>query len=154
MTIYKYVGRTKSGELTKGKIDASSKKAAIAKLRDRGINPREVNESTSLFDKEIKIGRGKVKNQDFVIYCRQFATLIRAGVSVVDATNILARQTKSKPLKKALELVEEDLRSGVSFSNATKKHPLIFPDLFVNMMLSAEVTGKYRQHFGQVGNNL
>ncbi|MFC5541144.1 type II secretion system F family protein [Ureibacillus suwonensis] len=141
MTIYRYVGRTRRGELTKGKIDAPSKKAAIAKLRERGINPREINESSNILDKEFNLGRSKVKNQDFVIYCRQFATLIRAGVSVVEATNILARQTRSKPLKRALEQVEEDLRSGLSFSKATKKHPKVFPDLFVNMMMSAEATG-------------
>lgn len=141
MTIYRYVGRTKTGELTKGKIEATSKKAAIIKLRERGINPREVNESTSIFDKELNFGSGKVKSQDFVIYCRQFATLIRAGVSIVDATNILSRQTRSKTLKSALEQVEEDIRTGISFSDATRKHPKVFPELFVNMIASAEVSG-------------
>lgn len=141
MTIYRYVGRTKAGEIKKGKIDAASKKEAIAKLRGLGINPREVYESSSIFDKELKMGWAKVKNQDFVIYCRQFATLIRAGVSIVDSTNILSRQTKSKPLKKALEMVEEDIRTGISFSDATKKHPKVFPELFTNMIASAEVSG-------------
>ncbi|WP_096550734.1 type II secretion system F family protein [Ureibacillus thermosphaericus] len=141
MTIYRYVGRTKTGQVIKGKIDATSKKAAIAKLREKGINPREVNQSSSILDKELNFGGGKVKNQDFVIYCRQFATLIRAGVSIVDSTNILSRQTKSKPLKKALEMVEEDIRTGISFSDATKKHPKVFPELFTNMIASAEVSG-------------
>ncbi|MBB5147773.1 type II secretion system F family protein [Ureibacillus thermosphaericus] len=141
MTIYRYVGRTKTGQVIKGKIDATSKKAAIAKLREKGINPREVNQSSSILDKELNFGGGKVKNQEFVIYCRQFATLIRAGVSIVDSTNILSRQTKSKPLKKALEMVEEDIRTGISFSDATKKHPKVFPELFTNMIASAEVSG-------------
>jgi len=141
LTIYRYVGRTKTGQVIKGKIDATSKKAAIAKLREKGINPREVNQSSSILDKELNFGGGKVKNQDFVIYCRQFATLIRAGVSIVDSTNILSRQTKSKPLKKALEMVEEDIRTGISFSDATKKHPKVFPELFTNMIASAEVSG-------------
>jgi type IV pilus assembly protein PilC len=141
LTIYRYVGRTKNGELTKGKIDATTKKAAIAKLREQGINPRELNESSSILDKELNFGGTKVKNQDFVIYCRQFATLVRAGVSIVDGTNILSRQTRSKPLKKALEQVEEDIRTGISFSEATRKHPKVFPELFVNMMASAELSG-------------
>ena len=59
-----------------------------------------------------------MKNEDFVIYCRQFATFIRAGISIVEATNILAHQTTSKALKKALESVEEDVRSGSAFSQA------------------------------------
>lgn len=141
MTVYRYVGRTKTGEVTKGKINASSKNAAITKLRERGINPREVNESTSILDKDINLGGGKVKHQDFVIYCRQFATLIRAGVTIVDATNILARQTTSKVLRSSLEQVEEDVRTGIPFSEATRKNPKVFPELFINMMASAEVSG-------------
>ncbi|MEG0472503.1 MAG: type II secretion system F family protein [Solibacillus sp.] len=140
MTVYKYAGRTKAGVAKKGTIDAINKQAAIGKLREQGINPREIAESTSILHKDLSIG-GAVKNQDFVIYCRQFATLIRAGVSIVEATNILARQSSSKKLKKALENVEDEVRSGISFSQAVAKHPKIFPDLFTNMMRSGEATG-------------
>ncbi|WP_107841575.1 type II secretion system F family protein [Metasolibacillus meyeri] len=140
MTVFKYTGRTTAGVTKKGTIEAASQSAAIAKLRERGINPREISESNSLMHMEINLGN-KVKNQDFVIYCRQFATLIRAGVSIVEATNILARQSTSKPLKKALEQVEDDVRSGIAFSQAVAKHPKAFPELFVNMMRSGEATG-------------
>lgn len=141
MTVYKYIGRTKTGAPAKGTIDAANKNAAIAKLRERGINPREINESKSLLHMEINLGETTVKNQDFVIYCRQFATLIRAGVTIVESTNILAQQSKSKPLKKALQQVEEDIRSGIPFSEATGKHTKVFPALFTNMMRSGEATG-------------
>lgn len=140
MTVYKYTGRTKTGVSQKGTIDASNRTAAIAKLREQGINPREIAESNSILHKDLKLG-GKVKNQDFVIYCRQFATLIRAGISIVEATNILAKQSTSKALKRALEQVEEDVRTGVTFSQSVAKHPKIFPELFVNMMRSGEATG-------------
>lgn len=142
MTVFKYQGRTKSGALAKGTINATNKNMAISKLRDKGINPRVVEESKSLLHKDIDLG-GKVKVQDFVMYCRQFATLIRAGVSIVDATNILSRQASSKPLKKALEEVEDDIRTGMAFSAAVKKHPKVFPELFVNMMLTGEATGNF-----------
>ena len=140
MSVYKYTGRTKAGTIKKGTIEAINKNAAVAKLRDRGINPRELTESTSLLHKEIKFG-GKLKNRDFVIYCRQFSTLIRAGVSIVESTNILAHQSTAKPLKKALEQAEEDVRSGIPFSQAVSKHPKVFPELFINMMRSGEATG-------------
>ena len=140
MTVFKYTGRTSAGVTKKGTIEAINQGAAIAKLRERGINPREISVSNSLMHMEINIGN-KVKNQDFVIYCRQFATLIRAGVSIVEATNILARQSISKPLKRALEQVEEDVRSGIAFSQAVAKHPKAFPELFINMMRSGEATG-------------
>ncbi|MFJ5764492.1 type II secretion system F family protein [Lysinibacillus sp. NPDC093210] len=140
MTVFRYSGRTKTGTQKKGIIDAINKKAALEKLRAQGINARELEESKSLLHKELNFG-GKVKHQDFVIYCRQYATLIRAGVSIVEATHILGVQTKSKSLKKALEQVEEDIRSGTSFSDAAAKHPKVFPVMFVNMMRSGEATG-------------
>lgn len=140
MSVYKYVGRTKSGLVKKGTIDALNKNAAVLKLREQGINPREVTESKSLLHKEIRIGGG-VKNEDFVIYCRQFATLIRAGISIVDATNILARQSTDRLLKSTLDQVEDDVRSGIPFSQAVGKHPKVFPDLFINMMQAGEATG-------------
>ena len=152
MTVYKYIGRTKQGAQTKGIVDAENIQAAIAKLRSQGINPREVNESNSILHKDLNFGRGKVKNQDFVIYCRQFATLMRAGVSIVESTQILAQQSKSKPLKKALETVEEDIRTGVSFSEATLKHPKVFPLLFSNMMSSGEATGNMDETLERLAN--
>lgn len=140
MTIFKYQGRTRTGEIKKGTIDANNKKIAIEELRNRGINTRQIEESTSIFHKELAIN-SKVKHQDFVIYCRQFATLIRAGITVVEATHILWSQTKSKPLKKALRQIEEEIRSGVTFSDAADKHKKVFPSLFVNMMRAGEATG-------------
>lgn len=140
MTVYRYSGRTKTGSQKRGTIDATNKKVALEKLRAQGINARELEESKSILHKDLNIG-GKVKHQDFVIYCRQYATLIRAGVSIVEATHILATQTKSKALKKALEQVEEDIRGGTAFSDAAAKHPKVFPLMFVNMMRSGEATG-------------
>lgn len=140
MVVYKYVGRTSRGMIKKGIVDATNKQMAITRLRSQGINPREIEESKSVLHKELSFG-GKVKNQDFVIYSRQFATLIRAGVSILESTKILAEQTSSKPLKKGLQAVEEDVRSGLSFSDAASKNPKVFPVLFVNMIRAGEATG-------------
>ncbi|NME06165.1 type II secretion system F family protein [Psychrobacillus sp. BL-248-WT-3] len=140
MTVYKYVGRTTTGTIKKGIVDAPSKQDAIGKLRSQGINAREIDESKSILHKELSLG-GKVKNEDFVIYSRQFATLIRAGVSILESTKILAEQTSSKPLKNGLLAVEEDVRSGISFSDAASKNSKVFPALFVNMIKAGEATG-------------
>lgn len=140
MTIFRYSGRTKTGAPKKGIIEAPNKKVAMEKLRTQGINARELQESNSILHKDIAFGT-KVKHQEFVIYCRQYATLIRAGVPVVEATHILGEQTRSKPLKRALMQVEEDIRNGMAFSDAAGKHPKVFPLLFVNMMRAGEATG-------------
>ena len=140
MTVYKYSGRTSTGNMKKGTIDAETESAAIAKLRRKGINPREVTESKSILHKQISIG-ATVKNEDFVVYCRQFATLIRAGISLVESTKILADQTTSKGLKNALLTVEEDIRTGTPFSDAAAKISKVFPPMFVNMIRAGEATG-------------
>lgn len=99
MTVYRYSGRSSKGSTEKGTIEAGTKQLAVKKLRDQGINPRQIEESKSILHKDLSLGSG-VKNEDFVIYCRQFATLIRAGISIVEATRILSAQTSSKALKK------------------------------------------------------
>jgi len=155
LTVYKYVGRTKQGTQKKGVIEAANKQAAMTKLREKGINPRQLEESKSVLHMEINLGgSGGVKNQDFVIYCRQFATLIRAGISIIEATRILAQQSTSKPLKKALEQVEDDVRAGSPFSDATAKFPKVFPQLFVNMVRSGEATGNMDDTLDRLANML
>lgn len=143
MSLYfKYVGRTKTGALKRGTIEGTSRSEVIHQLREQGISPREVKETEpSIFNRDLSIGGNKVKNEDFVIYCRQFATLIRAGISIVESTNILANQTESKGLQKVLIQVEADIKEGMAFSVAIEKHPKAFPALFVNMVRAGELTG-------------
>lgn len=142
MQVYKYVGRTKKGLMKRGTIESTSRSQAIALLREKGISPREVTETkATIFNKNLSLGGSSVKHHDFVIYCRQFATLIRAGISIVEATNILAEQTESKGFKKVLGEVETEIREGQAFSDAVQKHPKAFPALFVNMIRAGEMTG-------------
>lgn len=141
MPHFKYVGRTLQGGRRTGTIAGESKRDAIMKLRQKGIKVIEINEvPQTILTKEITL-RKAVKLQDFVIYLRQFATLIKAGVSIVDSTRILAAQTESKALKKALVEVEESLRAGNPLSAAAAKHPRVFPTMFVNMVKAGEAGG-------------
>jgi type IV pilus assembly protein PilC len=141
MPQFKYEGRNIKGRRQTGTITSTSKREAIIKLRQKGIKVSQINEvPQTLLNKEITFGN-PVKLQDFVIYLRQFATLLKAGVSVVDSTRILASQTESKALKKALADVEEDLRAGNPLSMAAAKHKRIFPTMFVNMIKAGEAGG-------------
>ncbi|MBS4208945.1 type II secretion system F family protein [Bacillus sp. FJAT-50079] len=142
MAVFKYVGRTKRGKLKRGTIQSETRNQAIHQLQEKGIRPREVVETkATIFNQNISFNGNSVKHQHFVIYCRQFATLINAGISIVDSTRILAAQTESKGLAKALNEVEGELRSGIAFSNAIQKHAKIFPAIFVNMVRAGEMTG-------------
>ncbi|WP_044894628.1 type II secretion system F family protein [Bacillus alveayuensis] len=141
MAQFKYQGRDVHGRKQRGLVTGSSKREAMLKLREKGIKVIEINEvPETLLNKEITFGK-PVKLQDFAIYLRQFATLLKAGVSVVESTRILASQTESKALKKALANVEEELRAGNPLSAATAKHSRIFPSMFVNMIKAGEAGG-------------
>lgn len=140
MPRYKYSGRDRSGKKS-GVITASSKREAVMQLKEKGIRVMEFTEvPETLLTKDITIGN-PVKLQDFVIYLRQFSTLLKAGVSVVESTAILAQQTESKALRKALLVVEQDLREGNSLSVAAAKHKKIFTAMFVNMIKAGEAGG-------------
>lgn len=140
MARFKYEGRGKTGQAS-GVIVGTSRRDAILKLQEKGVRITKIEElQETLLTKEISIGN-PVKLQDFVIYLRQFSTLLKAGISVVDATNILARQTDSKALSKALFDVEEELRSGNPLSAATSKHKKIFTSMFTNMVKAGEAAG-------------
>ncbi|MED4925860.1 type II secretion system F family protein [Anoxybacillus geothermalis] len=141
MAQFKYEGRDQSGRKKAGVITAVSRREAAVKLREKGIRPLALAEvPPSIWNKEISFGRA-VKLQHFVIFLRQFATLVRAGVTIVDSVRILAEQTESKPLARALSDIEQSLCGGNPLSAAAAKHPRIFPPLFVNMVRAGEASG-------------
>ncbi|WHY76352.1 type II secretion system F family protein [Neobacillus sp. WH10] len=140
MARFKYEGRDRSGK-RQGAVTAASRREAMVKLKEDGIRVIEISEvPETLMTMEITLGN-PVKLQHFVIYLRQFATLLKAGVTVVEATGILAFQTESKGLKKALLNVEQELREGNPFSEAISKHKKIFSPMFINMVKAGEVSG-------------
>ncbi len=144
MPRFKYEGRDRTGKKS-GKIVANSKRDAVLKLSEQGIRVTKIEEiPESMLTKDIAIGN-PVKLQDFVIYLRQFATLLRAGVTIVDATNILSKQTSSKALRLALEQMEEDLKSGHALSVSAAKHKRIFSAMFVNMIKAGEASGSMEE---------
>lgn len=141
MPQFEYQVKTHAGKQLKGKLTATDKSIAMEELRKRGLTVFSlVERKTTILSMEIYIGN-PVKTIHFIIYCRQFATLMRAGVSIVDATRILAEQTESKPLRKALTDVNSGLLRGTAFSQAIQDHKKIFPPLFVSMIRAGEETG-------------
>lgn len=140
MPRFTYTGRDTAGKKD-GSITSASRREAIVQLKEKGIRVVRIEEiPESIFTKDIAIGN-PVKLRDFVIFLRQFSTLIRAGISVVEATNILAHQTSSKALKRVLFDVEEELKQGNALSAAAAKHPKVFSTMFINMIKAGEASG-------------
>ncbi|MFI8575106.1 type II secretion system F family protein [Rossellomorea aquimaris] len=137
---YKYTGRDQKGKKS-GIITASSKKDALIQLKKQEVRVIEILEMPeTLMTKDITIGN-PVKLQHLVIFLRQFATLLQAGVTVVDSTHILAKQTESKALGKALTEIEDELRDGNPLSEAFSRHKKIFEPMLINMLKAGEASG-------------
>lgn len=152
MAIFQYEGKLLNGRRKKGRITAVSVREAKEKLRQESILVTDLSEleSTGL-NKEVTLMPERVKIEHLIMYVRQFATLIRAGVPIVRATSILRVQTESKVLKQTLSQVEDDLREGISYSEAIKKHPKVFSNFFVAMALAGETSGNLEEVLDQIG---
>ncbi|MFZ3578204.1 type II secretion system F family protein [Virgibacillus sp. DJP39] len=145
---YQYTGKKLSGQKISGKVEADSKQEAIQTLEKDGHIIIDIAE-TKPWNKDIILNR-KVKNKDFVIFLRQYSTLIRAGISLSDATKTMVKQTDNYALRVALTSIDKQLDNGRSLSVATEQHPMVFPSLLRNMIHAGEVSGKLDEILNQM----
>ncbi len=138
-TVFTWEGKTRQGTVQKGEIAANSKEDVLALLRKQNIQPITV----AAKPKELKLsfGASKVKDKDIVIFTRQLATMIDAGLPLVQCLDILGNQTENKTLAKTVNQVRSDVESGATFADALKKHPKIFDNLYCNMVAAGEAGG-------------
>jgi type IV pilus assembly protein PilC len=146
MAIFVWEGRTAQGRLVKGdNLEAPSLEAALARLREQRIRPiaSRVREKGKGLEKEISIpGFGdKVTTKDISLATRQLATMIDAGLPIVQCLDILAQQSDSKLLCRTISTVKKDVEGGSTLADALRKHPKIFDDLYVNMVEAGEAGG-------------
>ncbi len=142
--MYEYRVRDKSGKIASGEIEGSSTTAVAKALRERGMVPLQIDEKkTSVLQTELKIpGFGnRVKVRDIVIFSRQFATMVNAGLSLIRALTVLEEQTDSDALRDVLGKVRADVERGTSLSAAMDRHPKVFSELFVAMIRAGEIGG-------------
>lgn len=147
MPQFKYTARNAAGKTLQGFMDADVERVVIDKLRgDRLIilNINEVKGSTkpegSLFSR-LNPFKGGVTSKDLVIFSRQMATLVSAGVPIVQGLSILSDQIESPVFKKVMTAIRSDIESGVSIADAMKKHPRAFSELYVSMIKAGETGG-------------
>jgi type IV pilus assembly protein PilC len=140
MPVFQYTARTLKGELQSGEVDLPSRDDVIAHLRKNRMVVVQVRPAPKQFKLSFKFGGG-VKTRDVVIMTRQFATMINAGLPLVQALGILADQTENKVLADVTRQVVYDVESGHTLADALRKHPKAFSDLFVNMVAAGEAGG-------------
>lgn len=145
MPMFKWEGIGPRGETLAGEMEASTRDAVLARLRSQRIQPRtdKVREKGKGLDRELTIpGFGdKVAPRDVVVFTRQLATMIDAGLPIVQSLDILAGQSENRAFRKVVKQLKEDVESGSTFTDALRRHKKIFDDLFVNMVAAGEVGG-------------
>jgi type IV pilus assembly protein PilC len=145
MAVYQWVGVSPRGETMRGEMEASTRQAVITRLRGQRIQPvpEKIREKGRGFNIELKLPSlgGGVKQKDIVIFTRQFATMIDAGLPLVQCLEILSAQTDNKTFAKAIRDVKEQVEAGSTFAAALKRHPKVFSDLYANMVAAGEVGG-------------
>ncbi|MBI1911334.1 MAG: type II secretion system F family protein [Deltaproteobacteria bacterium] len=145
MATFVYTGKTLSGEVKKGEIQAANLAQATAALRRQQIAPSAISQKkaglSSLSDIKIPGFTKGVKTKDLVIFSRQFATMIDAGLPLVQCLDILASQQENPEFKKVLLDVKGSVEGGSTFADALKKHPKVFDSLYVNLIAAGEVGG-------------
>jgi len=137
MPTFTYTARAVNGELKTATIDAPSREEVVAQLRRQRMSVVKVDEES----KKAKKARGSIKMRDIVIFTRQFSTMINAGLPLVQALDILAKQTENKTLADVTRSVVFDVESGHTVADALAKHPNAFSDLYVNMVAAGEAGG-------------
>jgi len=145
MPVFVWEGKTAQGKILKGEMEAASQEAVFARLRSQRIQPipARVREKGKGLEKELTIpGFGaKVTAHDVMLFTRQFATMIDAGLPIVQGLDILAQQSDNKTFRNTIKTIKQDVESGFTLADALKKHPKVFDDLYVNMVAAGEVGG-------------
>ena len=150
MAVYEYRALDNRGKEVNGIVDADSAKFARTKLRRQGIFPTDVWEQSaggatrgSGLSREIDLGRliQRVSVQDLAIATGQLATLVNAGIPVVEAISALIDQVDNPILKSSLVSIREDVNQGSTLADAMEKHPKVFNGLYISMVRAGERSG-------------
>ena len=139
MPAFTYTARALNGDLRTATIDAPSRDEVVAQLRRQRLNVVKIDEAAQAANK--KKAAGKISMRDIVIFTRQFSTMINAGLPLVQALDILAKQSENPALKNVTRAVVFDVESGHTVADALRKHPKAFSDLYVNMVAAGEAGG-------------
>ncbi len=140
----------KNGKERRGNIEAENKERAEDKLRKEGLIPIEIKEAGAL-NREINLQLGgKVKPRDLSVFCRQFVSMITAGITILDAIEMLSEQTENKKMSAALKEVLTNIKKGETLSSSMQKHPQVFPAIMINMIAAGEASGKLETSFNRM----
>lgn len=142
METFSYTAVGADGKEKKGTVIAETREDAARSLKEQGLLPMSIGKQSAL-DKDINFSFGKkgVKVRDLSVFCRQFSSIIKAGVNVINALSMMSEQTENKKLKAAIKNVQSNVEKGETLSSAMRSEGDIFPSLLVSMVAAGEASG-------------
>lgn len=147
---FNYTAINRNGKRVRSSLDASSIETAKSSLRGAGYTILDIKEQTTL-NRDIEIPfLGNPKAKDMAVFCRQFVSILRAGVSVASVLAMLGQQTGNKKLRAAIREMQADVEKGESLASSMRRHPKIFPAILVNMVSAGEASGNLEESFRQM----
>ncbi len=141
MPVYLWKGTTKKGEIKKGEMEAPDESAVRIQLRRQRIKPESIKKKPKDLFENIPFLKQRVKEKDVVVFARQFATMINAGLPIIQCLELLSEEEKNKTFSTIIRSVKEDIEGGSSLSDALKKYPNVFDELFINLVAAGEAGG-------------
>ncbi|PKN67976.1 MAG: pilus assembly protein PilC [Deltaproteobacteria bacterium HGW-Deltaproteobacteria-10] len=141
MPIFIWEGTTKKNEVKKGEMDAVDEITVRGMLRRQGYKSIEVKSKPKDISEYLPFLKAKINEKNVVVFCRVFSTMINAGLPLIQCLDLLAQQEQNKNFAKIIRSIKEDIEGGTSLTNALKKYPQIFDDLFVNLIAAGEAGG-------------
>lgn len=147
---FNYTAINRNGKRVRSSLDASSIETAKSSLRGAGYTILDIKEQTTL-NRDIEIPfLGNPKAKDMAVFCRQFVSILRAGVSVASVLAMLGQQTGNKKLRAAIREMQADVEKGEALASSMRRHPKIFPTILVNMVSAGEASGNLEESFRQM----
>ncbi len=141
MPVYLWVGKNRKGETQKGEMDAGSEDAVRSHLTRIKITPSRIKKKPKDLFENVSFLQTPVKQKDVILFCRQFSTMIDAGLPIIQCLDILYSQQENQTFKKMLKKVKDSVESGSTLAEALKAYPKQFDDLFINMIHAGETGG-------------
>lgn len=150
MPSFSYVAVNRLGKRVKANVDASSMDAAKNSLRAAGFTILEIKE-LGVLDKDIDLPfLGNPTAKDMAVFCRQFQSILRAGVPVTTVLSMLGQQTENKKLAVAIRDMQTNIEKGETLAGSMRRHPRIFSNMLVNMIAAGEESGNLVESFHQM----
>lgn len=140
MPTFTYVARARNGSKQRGSVVANNRQAAMQMLAQRGLTADKVTEKSGAAKGAGRVNK-RIKSNDLLIFTRQLSTIVSAGLPLLQGLDILADQTDDPNFSAVIESVAQDVESGETFSDALRKYPKAFPDLYVSMVRAGEAGG-------------